>query len=305
MWQINTYTVTYNYTENGGSSATKTSASVNYGSAIDLTPTATKSGYNFVGWNTNKNGTSKLSSLTMDAGNVTLYAIYVDDIAPTINALSANTNNWTNQNITLTGKATDIGSGLVAYQFSTNNSLTSSSNGWTTITNTKSEISKTYTVTNNGTYYFYVKDSSGNINKKSISITNIDKTSPSTPVITNSSKGNWTNSSITLSWTSSDTGGAGIKKYQYSHDNKTWADFSAAEQNGITRSDERNDVLYIMSVDNAGNPSASASTPMKIDKTAPNKPIYVARYSDNTSYTSGSWTNKTVYTDLTAKDGLS
>ena len=305
VWQINTYTVTYNYTENSGSSATKTSASVNYGSTIDLTPTATKSGYNFVGWNTNKNGTSKLSSLTMDAGNVTLYAIYVDDIAPTINALSANTNNWTNQNITLTGKATDIGSGLVAYQFSTNNSLTSSSNGWTTITNTKSEISKTYTVTNNGTYYFYVKDSSGNINKKSISITNIDKTSPSTPVITNSSKGNWTNSSITLSWTSSDTGGAGIKKYQYSHDNKTWADFSAAEQNGITRSDERNDVLYIRSVDNAGNPSASASTPMKIDKTAPNKPIYVARYSDNTSYTSGSWTNKTVYTDLTAKDGLS
>ena len=83
VWQINTYTVTYNYTENSGSSATKTSASVNYGSTIDLTPTATKSGYNFVGWNTNKNGTSKLSSLTMDAGNVTLYAIYSKTITAT------------------------------------------------------------------------------------------------------------------------------------------------------------------------------------------------------------------------------
>ena len=42
VWQINTYTLTYNYTENGGTAATKTSASVNYGSSIDLTPTATK-----------------------------------------------------------------------------------------------------------------------------------------------------------------------------------------------------------------------------------------------------------------------
>ena len=83
MWQINTYTVTYNYTENGGTSATKTSASVNYGSTIDLTPTATKSGYTFVGWNTNKNGTSKLSSLTMGTSNVTLYAIYSKTVTAT------------------------------------------------------------------------------------------------------------------------------------------------------------------------------------------------------------------------------
>ena len=83
MWQINTYTVTYNYTENGGTAATKTSASVNYGSTIDLTPTATKSGYTFVGWNTNKNGTSKLSSLTMGTSNVTLYAIYSKTVTAT------------------------------------------------------------------------------------------------------------------------------------------------------------------------------------------------------------------------------
>ena len=178
VWQKNSYTVTYNYTENGGTSATKTSAKVNYGSSIDLTPTATKSGYTFVGWNTNKDGTSKLSSLTMGTSNVTLYAIFKDNIAPTMRALVANTANWTNQNITLTGKAIDIGSGLIAYQFSTSGSLTSSSSGWTTITNTKSEISKTYTVSNNATYYFYVKDKSGNINKKSISVTNIDKTAP-------------------------------------------------------------------------------------------------------------------------------
>ena len=73
---LSAYTVTYDYKTNGGSSATKTSASVSYGSSIDLTPTATKSGWTFVGWNTNKDATSKLTSLDMGTSNVTLYAIY-------------------------------------------------------------------------------------------------------------------------------------------------------------------------------------------------------------------------------------
>ena len=68
--------------------------------------------------------------------------------------------------------------GLVAYQFSTSSSLTASSTGWTTITNTKSEITKTYSASSNGTYYFYVKDAAGNINKKSVVISKIDKTPP-------------------------------------------------------------------------------------------------------------------------------
>ena len=75
-WTVNSYTVTYDYATNGGTSATKTTANVNYGAAVDLTPTATKSGWTFVGWNTNKDATTALTSLTMPANNVTLYAIY-------------------------------------------------------------------------------------------------------------------------------------------------------------------------------------------------------------------------------------
>ncbi|MFR2585902.1 MAG: InlB B-repeat-containing protein [Bacilli bacterium] len=75
-WNINSYNVTYNYSQNGGTSSTKTTATVNYGSSIDLTPTATKSGWTFVGWNTNKDATSGLNSLNMSTSNVTLYAIY-------------------------------------------------------------------------------------------------------------------------------------------------------------------------------------------------------------------------------------
>ena len=78
----NKYTVTYDYATNGGSSATKTSATVEYGSAIDLTPTATKEGYTFVGWNTSKDASEGLKELKMGTSDVTLYAIFKDETKP-------------------------------------------------------------------------------------------------------------------------------------------------------------------------------------------------------------------------------
>ena len=101
---------------------------------------------------------------------------------------------WTNGNVTITAKATDAGSGIVSYQFSTSGSLTASSGGWTSITNTKSEISKTYSASSNGTYYFYAKDAQNNINKKSVIISKIDKTKPTitTPTVNNISDGSFT-----------------------------------------------------------------------------------------------------------------
>ena len=97
--KINSYTVTYD--KNGGSSVSKASASVNYNSAIDLTPTASKSGYEFIGWNTNKNATTVLSSLKMGTSNVTLYAIYKKIVTVPTNALCTNpTYNGTSQQVT-------------------------------------------------------------------------------------------------------------------------------------------------------------------------------------------------------------
>ena len=75
-----THTVTYNYTRNGGTSATALTATVAEGAAIDLTPTATKSGWTFVGWNTNPSATTALSSLTMGTSDVTLYAIFRQNV---------------------------------------------------------------------------------------------------------------------------------------------------------------------------------------------------------------------------------
>lgn len=73
---INSHTVTYDYQTNGGSSATKLIEEVNYNEEVDLSPTATKEGWIFVGWNTSENAKEKLDTLTMKDENITLYAIY-------------------------------------------------------------------------------------------------------------------------------------------------------------------------------------------------------------------------------------
>ena len=74
-WNRNSYTVAYDTTYNGGTGSV-VSQTVYYEGAIDLTPTATKSGWTFVGWNTDKDATTALSSLNMGIDDVTLYAIY-------------------------------------------------------------------------------------------------------------------------------------------------------------------------------------------------------------------------------------
>ena len=67
------YTVTYD--KNTGTTPTKTSDIKRKSTAADLTPTSTKTGYTFLGWNTSSTATSALSSYTVN-GNVTLYATW-------------------------------------------------------------------------------------------------------------------------------------------------------------------------------------------------------------------------------------
>lgn len=71
----NSRIVTYDYATNGGNSSTVEYNIVTSGENADLSPTATKTGYNFVGWNTDPNAKTALSSYTV-TDDVTLYAIY-------------------------------------------------------------------------------------------------------------------------------------------------------------------------------------------------------------------------------------
>ena len=74
VWNINSFTVTYN--ENDGSGTTAT-ASKNYGDtdALTFSNPWTRTGYTFVGWATTSGATSAASSYTV-TGAVTLYAVW-------------------------------------------------------------------------------------------------------------------------------------------------------------------------------------------------------------------------------------
>ena len=137
--------------------------------------------------------TSGEYSTTVSENNTTIYARYIDvsnqsglsktltiqnidKQAPTIDSLVSEESPNSDLELILVGKATDNLSGIVAYQFSTDGNLNANSGGWTSIEKTNSQITQKYTIYDNGTYYFYVKDLVGNVSKKEIVVDNLIKT---------------------------------------------------------------------------------------------------------------------------------
>lgn len=90
----------------------------------------------------------------------------IDKTAPTIKSLTSPSTYG--KTITISATVQDELSGLVGYTF-TNTSTAPTS--FTSISKTISSANLTYTVDTNGTYYLWVKDSVGNITRKSIEIT--------------------------------------------------------------------------------------------------------------------------------------
>lgn len=84
-WEKAKYSLTYDYTTNGGTSwnGGTNPKSVTYGDSATLSYTASKSGWSHIGWNTDPNAQVGLSSYTMPANNATLYAIFKKDITVT------------------------------------------------------------------------------------------------------------------------------------------------------------------------------------------------------------------------------
>ena len=111
--------VTYDYSTNEGTSTTAENEYVNEGESINLSYTATKEGYEFVGWNTNKDATEGLTELTMGTSDVTLYAIFKkpDTTPPVIENVSTSS---TTNSITVVVTASDEESGISKYEFKIN-----------------------------------------------------------------------------------------------------------------------------------------------------------------------------------------
>jgi len=108
-----------------------------------------------------------------------------DKSGPTID-VTKSPDSWTNQDVTLTGTGQDSASGIVAYGFRKSQTIPYDSSYWNTISLTKNQISKTYTVGTIGTYYFNLKDEAGNLSNKAIVVDNIDKIKPECNVTGNS-----------------------------------------------------------------------------------------------------------------------
>ena len=168
-------TVTYNYTENGGTIGTVTTKQVEVGQKVDLTPTATKEGWNFAGWNTNKDAEAGLTEYTMPANNVTLYAIFSKDITVTYKTYNNQTktetvklsNNQTTGEVTLPSIAnvTDSGVTYTMRGWSTQDTANAS----TTAAGTKVTITgnttyyASYQTTINTTFYYNSNTTSGSL----------------------------------------------------------------------------------------------------------------------------------------------
>ena len=271
------YNITTTYNRNGGTTTTATSTGyLNYdgdriGTAIVL-PSTTRTGYSFQGWYTAASGGNKIGNAGASYTPIvdsTLYAHWVDDIAPTMGTLTLDKTGWTNSNVKITAKATDSGSGISYYKFSTDGNLTASSTGWTAITNTKSETTQTYSAASNGTYYFYVKDAAGNINKKSITISKIEKVKPTIGSFTGTTIVSGNLGTIKASGIA-DTGGSGLEGYYLSTSSTTptkdssWKSSTSSSLEIKNLKPTVNTTYYLWVKDNAGNISEAKSCTINV-----------------------------------------
>ncbi len=114
-----------------------------------------------------------------------------------------------------------------------------------------------------------------------------DTIAPTTPVITNSSNGNWTSNDVKVTVTSIDTG-SGIDRYEW-YENGAWTARSLTTTNGvgtILYTAERNVTIQFRAIDKEGNISAVSITPVKIDKTSPTLSVSTSKTSKSITVTS-------------------
>lgn len=155
--------------------------------------TTTNTSYNF----TIPNGVDltkpiDLYVLSVDnAGNKseTLHHKLEDKVSPTA-IHTINPSGWTNQDVTITVKASDVGYGVKRIKLPSGTYVDSST--------------ATHTVTQNGTYNFIIEDLAGNTTTYPVVITNIDKVKPTGSFIINNGAAQTNNRNVTLKVTHND-----------------------------------------------------------------------------------------------------
>ena len=123
------YTITYDYTTNGGTSASVSSKEAVYNSNIDITPTAVKDGYEFIGWSL-QSSTDIIGDDVKVTGNMTLYAIFRKTVGVKFYATDGSLQTTVNATVYNNDKSFDISelypSGLTPAEYEGYSAL-----GWT------------------------------------------------------------------------------------------------------------------------------------------------------------------------------
>lgn len=133
---------------------------------------------------------------------------------------------------------------------------------------TRQTYNKSFEISENGTYYVEVEDFSSNKTKKYITVSNIDKTSPTISLSQNPIS--WTNGTVTITANVSDTqSGIAVKKWASGSQS---ASYFADKGNTFTSTGFiafDNGIYTVYAKDNAGNESIKTITISNIDRIAP------------------------------------
>ncbi len=237
-----------------------------------------------------KNGT--YSFYVVDkAGNDALKKITISNIDTVKPALKVtkNTQEITKENVVLSFTVGDSGLGIKSLKYlggkKTQDSVSKTGKS---VSLTKTAITKDIydyqysgklTVKTNNTFTFLLEDTAGNKTLKTVTVDNIDKTSPSVTYSVNTTK--VTKNSVTVNLTVKETGGAGVKEVKYLSGSKTAADFVTADKKQQSASIKladggkgsfnvsKNGKYTVLTTDKAGNESVTILEVKNIDTTKP------------------------------------
>lgn len=212
--------------------------------------------------------------LRMLGGNSSCIKITVGDIdktAPTIENIKFSETSKEVKYVTMYWTGKDSGSGVIGYKISDKQSDWGK-DGYTLYNGRYSSYADSYTFTNNGTYYLYLKDYAGYEVCQGINIRNIDTTAP---YIENFKKS--TNSytqKVKVSWTVTDTG-VGVKAWKISRDKDSWNGSytntyaSCYSRKSDSSTIKANGTYYLFLRDDKGNTRRKEFTIKNIDRNAP------------------------------------
>ena len=241
-------------------------------------------------------------------GNSTTCSIntYIDRTAPSKPVIDNPYENvWANKNYKIKVSSVDSLSGIKYFEYRYPNSSNEAERNWTQWKNSsKSKGDSTpftttdFSIERNEVVEIRACDYAENCSESSQSMIKIDKTKPTCTIVKNIANPNgsngWYVSDITVSLDTSDVGGSAIAGYDLTTSTTPTYAFNKTASQG-----ETSGVTYYGYVkDNANNVATCSSGVIKIDRTAPSKPVIDNPYENV-------WANKNYKIKVSSVDSLS